>query len=170
MNLNIRLATCFALALPILTACNNKLETTTTEVDPIVQNTENVISNAVPAITVYKSPTCGCCTGWVTYLEDEGFAVTAIDHDDVDSIKAEHGLHDPALKSCHTALVDGYVVEGHVPVNDILRLLREKPKDVVGITAPGMPMMSPGMGSLTPKDYSVLSFTKSGETTVYSQY
>ncbi len=121
-------------------------------------------------ITVYKSPTCGCCKEWVTYLEEEGFKVTAIDHDDVNAIKAEYGLPDPKLASCHTAIVDGYIVEGHVPANDIERLLRERPTNIKGLSAPGMPMMSPGMASRTPKDYDVLSFTATGETAVYSHY
>ena len=126
--------------------------------------------NHAHEITVYKSPSCGCCKEWVTYLEEEGFKVTAIDHDDVDVIKAKYGLPDPKLKSCHTAIVGNYLVEGHVPANDIERLLREKPANIKGLSAPGMPMMSPGMASRTPKDYAVLSFTESGETAVYSQY
>ena len=120
-------------------------------------------------ITVYKSPTCGCCNGWVDYLRDEGFTVETIETDVLTEIKADHGLTDGRLMSCHTALVDGYVVEGHVPVNDIRRLIEEKP-DIVGITAPGMPQMSPGMNSLIPKEYDVLSFNKDGEVKVFSRY
>ena len=122
-----------------------------------------------PVITVYKSATCGCCKKWVSYLEHEGFKVNAINHDNVDAIKAENGLTERSLKSCHTALVDGYVIEGHVPVNDIERLLAEMPK-AVGLTAPGMPMMSPGMNSLKPKDYNVLLFQKNGKSRVYNSY
>jgi hypothetical protein len=128
------------------------------------------LKNYIADITVYKSPSCGCCKSWVSYLEEEGFQVAAIDHDDVDSIKVKHGLADPQLKSCHTALVDGYLIEGHVPANDIEKLLSEKPTDIKGLSAPGMPMMSPGMSSREPKDYAVLSFTHSGEIEVYSQY
>ncbi|MDH3695089.1 MAG: DUF411 domain-containing protein [Gammaproteobacteria bacterium] len=120
-------------------------------------------------ITVYKTPTCGCCKGWVDYLRDEGFTVETIDMDVLTDIKAEHGLTDRRLMSCHTALVDGYVVEGHVPANDIRRLIEEKP-DIVGITAPGMPQMSPGMNSLIPKDYDVLSFNKDSEVELFSRY
>ena len=120
-------------------------------------------------ITVYKSASCGCCKKWVSYLEDEGFSVKSINHDDVDMIKAENGLTDPSLKSCHTALVDGYVIEGHVPANDIERLLSERPK-MVGLAAPGMPMMSPGMNSLIPQGYDVLSFSENGAATVFSSY
>lgn len=137
---------------------------------PAKTKSDATLSMHTAEITVYKSPTCGCCTGWVTYLEEEGFKVKAIDHDDVDSIKVKYGLPDAKLKSCHTAIVDGYIVEGHVPANDIERLLRERPKGITGLSAPGMPMMSPGMASRTPKDYAVLSFTQSGETEVYSQY
>lgn len=122
-----------------------------------------------PLITVYKSATCGCCKKWVSYLEQEGFEVNSINHDDVDSIKTQNGLTDPSLKSCHTALVDGYIIEGHVPVSDIKRLLSEQPK-AVGLTAPGMPMMSPGMNSIEPKDYDVLLFQKDGTQQVYSSY
>lgn len=151
----------------ILSSCSEKLPAVNKE----AATTKSTITSMadLPLITVYKSPTCGCCKGWVTYLEDEGFSVTAVDHDDVDMIKAENGLADPSLKSCHTALVDGYVIEGHVPASDIERLLSERP-DVVGLTAPGMPMMSPGMNSLIPKDYDVLAFQKNGQTRVFSSY
>jgi hypothetical protein len=93
--------------------------------------------------TVYKSPTCGCCKGWVTYLQRHGYHVTVIDRDDMDAVK--DGLGVPAeMRSCHTAKIGGYLVEGHVPVEAIDRLLAEKPK-VTGIASPGMPSGSPGM-------------------------
>ena len=120
-------------------------------------------------VVVYKSATCGCCSGWVDYLRDNGFEVQSHDVENLERIKAQHGLSDPRLMSCHTAIVDGYVVEGHVPVGDIRRLLKERP-DVVGISAPGMPQLSPGMLSLEPKGYDVLSFDAAGETAVYSRY
>ena len=120
-------------------------------------------------ITVYKSPTCGCCTGWVAYLEDHRFTVETHDVDTLSNIKAELGLTDKRLMSCHTATINGFVVEGHVPANDIQRLIDEKP-DILGITAPGMPKMSPGMGSRTPKDYKVLAFDKQGKIELFSQY
>lgn len=122
-----------------------------------------------PSVEVWKSPTCGCCTGWVEYLEDEGFEVVAHDTDEVDAIKTALGLVDPRLKSCHTATIDGYVIEGHVPVSDIERLLAERP-NVIGISAPGMPMMSPGMGSREPKDYDVISFDENGDTALFSRH
>ena len=150
--------------LAVLSACQSDAAAPAT--DSIKVN--KTLHNA--EITVYKSPTCGCCKDWVTYLEEEGFNVTAIDHDDVDAVKVKYGLPDPKLKSCHTAIVAGYLVEGHVPASDIERLLQTRPTNIKGLSAPGMPMMSPGMASRTPKDYAVLSFTESGETAVYSQY
>jgi hypothetical protein len=123
---------------------------------------------AAQTVTVYKSPTCGCCNGWVDYLRDNDFEVEIFDVQDLDPIREQYGV-DRQLQSCHTALVDGYVIEGHVPVNDIRRLLEEKP-DIKGLSAPGMPALSPGMASLTPKNYNVLSFDKYGKVEVFSKY
>ena len=120
-------------------------------------------------VTVYKSPTCGCCGAWVDYMRDAGFSVEVHDTNNMADIKAKLGLTDPRLNSCHTAVVGGYLVEGHVPVADIRRLLEERP-EIVGITAPGMPQMSPGMYSVEPKDYDVLSFDKTGNIKLYSRY
>lgn len=93
--------------------------------------------------TVYKTPTCGCCKDYVTYLRQHGFTVKAVDMDDVAPIKRKYGV--PAmLEGCHTTVIDGYAIEGHVPVNTIKRLLSEKPK-IKGISLPGMPAGSPGM-------------------------
>ena len=125
--------------------------------------------DALPEITVYKSPTCGCCTAWVEYMEDNGFRVKSNNVDNLDAMKAELGLTDQRLRSCHTAVVDGYVVEGHVPVDDVKRLLAERP-DIKGISAPGMPQFSPGMASLTPKDYDVIAFDAEGNLSLYSRY
>lgn len=111
-------------------------------------------AQAATAITVHKSPTCGCCEKYVDYLRENGFAVKAVNESDMDAIKKRHGVSHVA--SCHTALVEGYVVEGHVPVAAIRRLLRDKPA-IVGISAPGMPMNSPGMGEM-----------KKGTLTIYA--
>ena len=120
-------------------------------------------------ITVYKTPTCGCCAAWVDYLRDNGFQVEAHNMPTLAGIKTKHGLTDRRLMSCHTAIVDGYVVEGHVPVDDIRRLLEDRP-DILGITAPGMPQLSPGMHSIIPKDYDVLSFDEQGRIELFSRY
>ena len=122
-----------------------------------------------PTIRVYKTPTCGCCQGWADYLSRKGFQVITEDHRDLSAIRERLGITDPRLLSCHTAEVDGYVVEGHVPADDIHRLLTEKP-EVVGITAPGMPTYSPGMASEEPRGYDVLSFDGDGEIDVFSSY
>lgn len=126
--------------------------------------------SATREMLVYRSPTCGCCSDWVAYLEEHGYSVTVEDVQDMTPIKDEHRV--PATtRSCHTALIDGYVVEGHVPVEDIERLLAERP-DVVGIAVPGMPVGSPGMEveGAEPQPYNVVSFDASGATEVYSSY
>src|SRR5262245_14270167 len=100
---------------------------------------------ARPTVEVYKSPTCGCCSLWVAHLQANGFTVRTSDrdNDDLAAFKATHGVPS-AAQSCHTALVNGYVIEGHVPAADVQRLLKERPA-VVGIAVPGMPIGSPGM-------------------------
>lgn len=124
---------------------------------------------AGPAITVYKSPTCGCCRDWVKHLEKNGFTVTVHDVDDVDPFKRKAGIT-PTLSSCHTAFIDSYAVEGHVPAADIRRLLAERPA-ARGLTVPGMPLGSPGMEVEGRQDhYQVLLFRDNGETRVFSEY
>ncbi len=125
----------------------------------------------LPEIVVYKSATCTCCHKWITHLENAGFIVQAHNREDMNSVKSSLGVI-PGLASCHTALIDGYLIEGHVPANDIKRLLAEKPKNIVGLTAPGMPRFSPGMQAegLPAKGYDVLTFDENGNTQVFSQY
>jgi hypothetical protein len=126
------------------------------------------VAAAKPAITVYKSATCGCCALWVTHLKDNGFPTRAEDVDDLGSVKKKHGVP-AALQSCHTALIDGYVLEGHVPADLIDRLLAERP-EVVGIAVPGMPIGSPGMevpGRAADR-YQVLAFDRTGRTTIFA--
>lgn len=119
-------------------------------------------------IAVFKSPTCGCCTKWVEHLKANGFAATATNLDDMAPVKAKHGVP-KAAESCHTAVVEGYVIEGHVPASDIRRLLKTKPA-VAGLAAPGMPMGSPGMEGPNPQKYDVLSFDKAGRTKVFATH
>lgn len=118
-----------------------------------------------PEITVYKTPTCGCCRSWVDHLRDEGFRVTTEDLPDLTVVKHERGVPD-ALASCHTAVVDGYTVEGHVPGDVIRRLLDERP-EVTGIAVPGMPMGSPGMEGPFSQPYEIYTFTPEGPVDVY---
>jgi hypothetical protein len=114
-------------------------------------------AGAEPAtIQVYKSPSCGCCQGWVEHLRASGFAVAVQDLDDLGAIKRMAGVPDQ-LQACHTAVVEGYTIEGHVPAVAIERLLRERP-EIDGLAAPGMPEGSPGMPSPTPERYDVMAF------------
>ena len=116
------------------------------------------IALAGPLITVYKSPSCGCCVKWVEYLQKEGFEVKIVNRDDLTSIKQREGVP-AAMSSCHTALVDGYVIEGHVPAQAIRKLLKERP-DTRGLAVPGMPANSPGMGEM---DGRLKTFTLEGK-------
>ncbi len=114
-------------------------------------------------IQVFKTATCGCCTKWIDHLEAAGFEVEARDLPDLASVKSANGVPNE-LTSCHTALVDGYVLEGHVPAADIERLLTERP-DVRGLAVPEMPLGSPGMEHPDPsrhEAYDVLSFGPAG--------
>ena len=99
---------------------------------------------AAGIVTVHKEATCGCCGVWIAHLNAAGFTTEVFDHADLTAIKAEHGIP-PQLQACHTALVDGYVIEGHVQAQDVQRLLRERPA-ARGLAVPGMPMGTPGMG------------------------
>lgn len=111
---------------------------------------------------VYKNPWCGCCNGWVDHLERNGFAVTAEDTDDLAPVKALLGV--PAhLESCHTAVIEGYTIEGHVPAVAIERLLAARPA-LTGLAVPGMPMGSPGMEGATSEAYDVIAFGPDGES------
>jgi hypothetical protein len=123
-----------------------------------------------PVVTVYKSRYCGCCKEWIEYLERNGFEVVTRDSEDMDGIKKQFQVS-AVVASCHTAVVDGYVVEGHVPAEAIQRLLKERPS-VVGVSAPGMPADSPGMGrgSDEPRRYDVVTFTKEGKTGLFARY
>ena len=119
-----------------------------------------------PKVEVYKDPTCGCCGNWVALLQAQGFATTVADVSDVAAVKTKYHVPNQ-LRSCHTALVGGYVIEGHVPPADIRRLLRERPR-VLGLAVPGMPIGSPGMEGPNGKPYDVLTFDAAGTSTVYS--
>lgn len=116
-------------------------------------------------MTVYKSPTCGCCANWVAYMKDQGFEVDVVNLDDLSNIKASWGVPS-TLQSCHTALAGKYVIEGHVPADLVKKMLAEKPL-IIGLAVPGMPADAPGMGDgNTP--YEVISWTKAGKTKVYA--
>jgi hypothetical protein len=121
-----------------------------------------------PAMTVYKTPTCGCCAKWVDHMKSAGFKVQVQDMDDLTEIKQASGVPIP-IRTCHTAVVSGYVIEGHVPADLVKKVLAEKPK-MTGIAVPGMPVGSPGMESGNQKSpYDVVLFDKTGKTTVYAK-
>ena len=122
------------------------------------------------SITVYKDPSCGCCTKWVDHLRASGFAPEVHDRSDMDALKDSLGV--PAkLRSCHTAVVEKYVVEGHVPAADVRRLLASKPAKTVGVAVPGMPAGSPGMevGGRIDR-YEVIAFAPGGATRVFARH
>jgi hypothetical protein len=121
-----------------------------------------------PVVVVYKSPTCGCCNKWVEHMQQNGFRVEAHDTSSVDPIKDRAGVPATA-RSCHTGLVGGYAIEGHVPADVVRRLLRERPADVAGLAVPGMVTGSPGMEGPNPQHYDVIAFTKDGRTSVYEK-
>ena len=133
----------------------------------------SVVTSAALAQTmnVYKSASCGCCKLWIRHIEKAGFSVRAQDlaAGQLARLKADAKLA-PDLQSCHTAKIDGYIIEGHVPATDIHRLLAEKP-DAIGLTVPGMPLGSPGMEAGDDKEpYEILLVRRDGTTEVFAKY
>jgi hypothetical protein len=128
-----------------------------------------VAKEALPQVQVFKNPSCGCCGAWVERMLAAGFSVTVTEVDDTSVARRKYGLPD-RFGSCHTAVVGGYVVEGHVPANDVKKLLAMKPV-AVGLAVPGMPVGSPGMEMGSRKDpYQVLLVAKDGRERVFSNY
>ena len=126
-----------------------------------------LVGAGAPTMTVYKSATCGCCSMWIEHLEAAGFTVDARDREDMAAVKDSLGLPSD-LASCHTGVVDGYVVEGHVPAEQVARLLEERP-DALGLSVPGMPIGSPGMEMGDRRDpYDVLLVGDGGEAAVFA--
>ena len=120
-------------------------------------------------VTVYKDPNCGCCAKWIDHMRAAGFAPTVKDTGDMDAVKTRYAVP-TALRSCHTALVGQYVIEGHVPAADIRRLLKERPA-VRGIAVGGMPAGSPGMETGGRADkYDVVSFARDGSTRTFARH
>ena len=117
-------------------------------------------------VLLYKNPQCGCCEGYAKYLRKNGYSVTVKPSPDLSLIKRNNGVPEE-FEGCHTSLIDGYVVEGHVPVSAINKLLSERP-DIKGISLPGMPMGSPGMGGEKEAPFEVHQFTADGKTKLYA--
>ena len=121
-------------------------------------------------ITVYKDPSCGCCTKWVEYLRASGLTPIVHDRTDMDALKDSLGVP-PALRSCHTAVAGRYLIEGHVPAADLKKLLATAPASIVGLAVPGMPMGSPGMEMGARADrYDVIAFAAKGTTSVFAHH
>lgn len=142
---------------------------------PLMGSADSAWDKPTPAlagpldITVYRSPSCGCCGQWLEHMTKQGFHVIDMPTEDMDAIKRKFGVS-PKLASCHTAFINGYVIEGHVPAGDVKKLLTDKPA-VAGLTVPGMVSGSPGMemgGKKAP--FSVLSFDKDGNAAPFSEY
>jgi hypothetical protein len=129
------------------------------------------LSRLHPAkLTVFKSPTCGCCTKWVDHVKAAGFTVEVHDEEEMDPVKDRLGVP-PDLRSCHTGQLEGYLIEGHVPAEDMKRLLTARPK-VAGLAVPGMPKSTPGMAvpGEPAEPYTVVSFQKDGSTQLFARH
>lgn len=128
------------------------------------------LAQAPTPIKVYKSRTCGCCAKWVDHLRANGFEPTVRDEEQMDELKDELGVPS-SVRSCHIALVGGYLIEGHVPAGDIRKLLAERPK-VAGLAVPGMPSRTPGMAQPGEPEggYEVLAFQSDGSTKLFASH
>lgn len=134
-----------------------------------IQDKQTPLKSTALNATVYHSPDCNCCGGWIDHLKAQGFQITNFSTPDIETVKQKYNVPDN-LSSCHTAIVNGYVIEGHVPADDIKRLLQEKP-NVAGLSVPQMPVGTPGMEMGDRKDpFSVLSFDSKGSVAVFNEY
>lgn len=123
---------------------------------------------SLPTVTMYKNPNCGCCGIWSEYLQARGYKVKVLMRDDMEPIKLRAGVPDDLI-TCHTAFIEDYVVEGHVPLPAIRKMLTERPK-ILGIAVPGMPAGSPGMPSVEKEPFQVIAFDADGNQSVYMSF
>ncbi|MCC5644341.1 DUF411 domain-containing protein [Nostoc sp. CHAB 5824] len=146
-------------------AANAQLVSTTKR----IQDKQTPLKSTALNATVYHSPDCNCCGGWIDHLKTQGFQITDFSTLDIETVKQKYNVPDH-LSSCHTAIVNGYVIEGHVPADDIKRLLQEKP-NVAGLSVPQMPVGTPGMEIGNRKDpFSVFAFDRKDSVTVFNKY
>lgn len=157
----------------LLTGCSRAEEEdgtgrTRTQAGPSAGNVAAAPSATLAAMIVFRDPSCGCCKSWAELARKAGYQVDLRDDQDMPGVKRRLGVPDE-LSSCHTAEVAGMVVEGHVPFEDVARLLREKPQGVRGIAVPGMPAGSPGMEvpGGTKQPFQVIAFDASGKTSIF---
>ncbi len=155
-------------------ACSQSLRSARLRILPACLAVAAGLMAAIPSqtaraaeITVYKAPWCGCCEQWIGHLRSQGHAVTTQNMENLDMIKKMSGVPE-TLRSCHTALVAGYVIEGHVPATDLARLLAERP-EAQGLAVPGMPGGAPGMESAAAEPYDVMLFQTDGDARVFSR-
>lgn len=120
-------------------------------------------------IEVYESPTCGCCDKWAEYMKAKGYTLNIHKSNDFIKNKEQYNIK-PEYQSCHTGIIAGYAIEGHVPESAISWLLQTKPKDVIGIAAPGMPQGSPGMEQGYEEEYPVIIMLKDGGYKIYGYF
>lgn len=150
---------------PTSVALNTQLLSTTRH----IQNQHIALKSTAPDVTVYRSPDCSCCGGWINHLKAQGFEIKDFPTPDIEAVKQKYNVPDN-LASCHTALVNGYVIEGHVPAQDIKRLLQEKPNSL-GLSVPQMPVGTPGMEMGNQKDpFTVFSFDNKSRVAVFNKY
>ncbi|MBI1961246.1 MAG: DUF411 domain-containing protein [Parcubacteria group bacterium] len=139
----------------------------------LLQQSFNSADSRVPGVTapmaavVHKTPACGCCANYITYLKRKGFEVEVQNHDDLTAIKEQYGIPG-GLESCHTTVIGDYVSEGHVPVESIMSMLSEKP-EIAGLALPGMPAGAPGMGGVARGELPVYGFTGNGDVSRYQE-
>lgn len=134
----------------------------------VLLSAPSAFAQGAPKVEVFKSPSCGCCGGWVEHMRQNGFQVSTHDVADVPAERKKLGMPE-RLGSCHSAKVAGYVIEGHVPATDIRRLLKEKPK-AIGLAVPGMVPGSPGMEAPKPMPYDTLLVARDGTTRVFANH
>ncbi|ARV59796.1 hypothetical protein BZZ01_15195 [Nostocales cyanobacterium HT-58-2] len=145
------------------------LNTQVVSINRHIQNHHTALKATVPNVTVYRSPDCRCCGGWINHLKAHGFEIKDFPTPDIEAVKQKYNVPDN-LASCHTAIIDGYVVEGHVPALDVKRLLQEKPH-WVGLSVPQMPVGTPGMEMGNQKDpFTVFSFDNKSTVGVFNRY
>jgi len=157
-------------ALALLAACGSADATPESSAAGGSALSTSQVAQQLPSVLVYKTATCGCCSGWVDHMRQAGFAVDARDlpgNVELTQMKLEAGVP-MDLSSCHTSIVDGYVIEGHVPEDQVRRLLAERP-NVVGIAAPGMPAGSPGMDIPNSPPYEIIAWGHDGSRSVFAE-
>ena len=131
---------------------------------------DNAVTAGDPVhIVMHKNPGCGCCDAWAEHMREFNFTVEVIEDPGLYDMKDARGIPQP-LFSCHTALVEGYFIEGHVPAKDVLTLLELKPEGVTGIAVPGMPLGSPGMEHPRPQAFNTIALTSDGDAYVFAKH